>query len=98
MKQYFWDEKKNQKLIQERGVSFEDIVQAIAEGYTLDDTAHPRADQYPNQFVYVIRLADYVYLVPYEAMGEKIRLITIIPSRKARRKYLPRNKENWHEI
>jgi uncharacterized DUF497 family protein len=31
MKQYSWDEKKNQKLIQERGVTFEAIVQAIAE-------------------------------------------------------------------
>ena|ERR1700679_4074995 len=97
MKQYSWDEQKNEKLIQERGVSFEDIVRAIAEGYTLDDTPHPRADQYPNQFVYVIQLADYVYWVPYEETGGKIRLITIIPSRKTRRKY-PARGEDQNEI
>lgn len=89
MKKYIWDEKKNEKLIQERGVSFEDIVQAIGEGNLLGDTPHPNSTRYPNQFIYVIQLADYVYLVPYEESSDQIRLITIIPSRKARRKFFP---------
>jgi hypothetical protein len=32
VKQYFWDESKNQKLIQERGVSFEEILLAVEKG------------------------------------------------------------------
>jgi uncharacterized DUF497 family protein len=89
VKQYTWDEKKNQKLIQERGVSFEDVVQAIAEEHLLDITTHHNTGKYPGQYQLVVQMVDYVYLVPYEELDDKIRLITIIPSRKARKKYSP---------
>jgi uncharacterized DUF497 family protein len=88
MKQYSWDEQKNEKLIQERGVSFEDIVQAITEGHLLEVGPHPNGTRYPNQNLYFVWFADYVYVVPNEEVDGKIRLITIIPSRKASRKYL----------
>jgi uncharacterized DUF497 family protein len=97
MKQYSWDEKKNEKLIQERGVSFEDIVQAIGEGHLLEVGPHTNGARYPNQKLYFVQLADYVYVVPNEEIDGKIRLITIIPSRKASRKYLSGN-EDQNEI
>jgi uncharacterized DUF497 family protein len=89
MKQYVWDEQKNEKLIRERGVSFEDMIQAIAGGGLLDIIRHPNTVRYPHQNIYVVRMAGYIYLVPHEEIGGKIRLMTIIPSRKARRKYFP---------
>ncbi len=87
MTSYTWDPHKNQKLITERGISFEDILRAIGENGLVDITDHPNHSKYPTQKIYVVRLADHLYLVPYEEVGGKIRLITIIPSRKAFRKY-----------
>jgi uncharacterized DUF497 family protein len=87
MGDYTWDPRKNEKLIRERGVSFEDMIQAIADNGLLDITQHPNSIQYPGQAIYVIQMAGYAYLVPFEESGGKIRLITIIPSRKALRKY-----------
>jgi len=84
---YTWDPRKNQKLITERGVSFEDILKAIGENGLVDIADHPNPSKYPAQKIYVVRLAGYLYLVPHEEIGGKIRLITIIPSRKASRKY-----------
>ena len=90
MKQYDWDERKNEKLIRERGVSFEEILLAIEKNGLVDITSHPNPVKYPHQNIYIVRLADYLYLVPHEEIGGKIRLITIIPSRKALRKYSKR--------
>ena len=84
---YNWDPLKNEKLIRERGISFEDIVQAIAEKGLLDIAQHPNPSRYPGQAIYVVQIANYVYLVPFEKSEGDIRLITIIPSRKAVRKY-----------
>ena len=36
-----WDEAKNRKLLQERGISFESIVIAIEAGKLLDIITHP---------------------------------------------------------
>jgi len=87
VKQHFWDEHKNEKLARERGVSFEEILLVIGKDGLVDITSHPNPVKYPNQYIYVVRMAGYFYLVPYEEVEGKIRLITIIPSRKAFRKY-----------
>lgn len=75
-------------LIQERGLCFEDMVFAVQKGKLLDDVVHPNKEQYPNQRMMVIELEGYVYLVPYIENEQEIFLKTIIPSRKARKKYL----------
>jgi len=58
VKPHFWDERKNEKLIQERGISFEDILEAIEGNGLLDITSHPNAAKYPNQSIYVVQLAE----------------------------------------
>lgn len=88
MKPFDWSEAKNNTLKAERLVSFEDVLTAIDEGRLLDTIVHPNNLKYKNQKVYVIEIEDYVYLVPYVEDSEKIFLKTIIPSRKATRKYL----------
>ncbi len=91
MKYFDWDPEKNVRLKQERGVSFEEILIAIEEGDILDIVEHPNKGKYPNQRVFVIRLSDYAYLVPFVEDDEKIFLKTIVPSRKATKKYIQPN-------
>ena len=88
MKQINWNAEKNQTLMKERGVSFEDIVFSIQQGDLLDDLSHPNKDKYPNQRLFVINVEGYAHLVPYVENEEGIFLKTIIPSRKATKKYL----------
>ena len=88
MKPYDWSAAKNSKLKAERLVSFEEIVTAIDEGGLLENIRHPNTVRYGHQSMYVVRVNNYVYLVPYVEDDEKIFLKTVIPSRKATRKHL----------
>lgn len=88
MKYFDWDEGKNDKLKREREIGFEDVVIAIDEGNLLEVLDHHKRDKYPNQKIYVVKIEDYVYLVPFVEDEEKRFLKTIYPSRKMTRKYL----------
>ena len=81
-----WNKEKDALLRKERGIGFEEIVDAINNAL-LDVLDHPNQKEYPNQKIYVVEALDYVYLVPFVKDGEKIFLKTIIPSRKAKKKY-----------
>ncbi len=86
---------KNEQLKQQRGVCFEDVVLSIEDGDLLDDLAHPNKEKYPNQdiFIILIRIKNYVYIVPYVESEEVIFLKTIIPSRKMNKKYMQGGKD-----
>lgn len=88
MKPYDWNEAKNTQLKSERTVSFEHIIAAIDEKRVLETIEHPNKIRYSHQKMYVVRIEEYVYLVPFVEDDAKIFLKTIIPSRKATRKYL----------
>ncbi len=88
MKTYNWNQEKNRLLKTERGISFEEIVLHIQNGDELDIYPHPNPAQYPNQMISVVAMNDYIYLVPYIESEQEIFLKTIIPSRKATKKYL----------
>ena len=90
MKYFSWDVKKNQQLLAERGISFEEIVYYIEKGDLLDVVQHPNRHRYPNQRIFIIGIEDYAYLVPFIESEHEIFLKTIIPSRKATKKYLGR--------
>jgi hypothetical protein len=87
VKTFRWNTQKNDRLKAGRGVSFEDVVLAIESGGLLDIVEHPNSKRYPNQGVYVVAIASYVYLVPHVEEPEYVFLKTIIPSRKAMRDY-----------
>jgi len=78
---------KNELLKQSRGIGFEDIIAAINAGKILDVLDHPDQIQYPQQKIYVVEALDYVYLVPFLQNKDGIFLKTIIPSRKAKKRY-----------
>jgi uncharacterized DUF497 family protein len=83
-----WNDEKNALLINDRGISFEEVVFSIQNGGILDRVEHPNQEKYPNHKIYIVMINDYVYLVPYVENDNEIFLKTIIPSRKAKKRYL----------
>ena len=88
MKTFSWNDEKNALLQAERQVSFEDVVLYIEMGFLLDVLEHPNQEKYTGQKVFVVQIDDYVYLVPFVETELQVFLKTIIPSRKATKKYL----------
>jgi len=83
LKYFVWDWGKNQKLKAERGVSFEEIIFGIENGLLLDILEHPNRERHEGQRIFVVRLQDYVYLLPFLEEEHQVMLKSIIPSRKA---------------
>ena len=83
-----WNNKKNEQLKKDRGVSFEQIVFLIENNCILDILEHPNKKLYGSQRLYIINIDNYAYAVPYEDKGEERILKTIFPSRKYTQEYL----------
>ena len=88
MKYFDWDEEKNERLKRERDISFEEVILAFIEGKILADEEHQNKGRYPNQRMFIVEIENYAYLVPYVEDKDKIFLKTVVPSRKATKKYL----------
>ena len=88
MKYFDWNDEKNEILRKVRGVSFEQVELAIVLGDLIDRIKHPNPVKYPNQKVFLVKIENYIYSVPYIEDNEKIFLKTIIPNSKATKKYL----------
>ncbi len=87
MKRLRWSHEKNETLKRTRGVSFEEAAYHIERDDVLDVRKQPNQDRYPDQKIFIIELADYVYLVPFVEDEKEIFLKTIIPSRKAKKEF-----------
>jgi hypothetical protein len=88
MKYFSWDSDKNERLKALRHISFEEVVFHIEKGGLLDVVEHPNKSKYPDQHLFVVRIENYVFLVPFVEDEHEVFLKTIIPSRKATRDYL----------
>ena len=88
MTYYKWDHDKNERLKAERGLSFEQVILHIERGDLIDVIEHPNQSKYPNQQMLIVKIKDYVYLVPFVENEEGKFLKNISPSRKATREYL----------
>lgn len=86
---------KSADLKETRGIGFEDIIQAIEVGNLIVDKRHPNKKKYPRQKLFVVKLGNYIYSVPYVVDHERqaFFLKTLYPSRKLTRKYLKNEKE-----
>ena len=89
-KPFRWDTDKNELLIRERGVSFEQITVAVENGDLLQVVQHLNITKYPSQRIMVVGIDGYAYLVPFVEESEYLFLKTIIPSRKATREFIDR--------
>lgn len=88
MKYFDWNLEKNDKLQNERGISFEDILIAIENGHLLAVIEHPAQTKYLNQKIFIVSIDGYAYIVPFIEDEEEFFLKTIIPSRKMTKKYI----------
>lgn len=88
MPYYQWNKEKNEQLKVDRGLTFEQAVMHVEGGDLLDVYQHPNQNRYPGQQILVVRIGEYVYVVPFVESDEGRFLKTIIPSRKATREYL----------
>jgi uncharacterized DUF497 family protein len=88
MKYYSWNNEKNRRLKAERNVSFEEVVFCIERGQLLDIIEHPNQEKYQGQRIFIVNIDGYACLVPFVETEREIILKTIIPSRKATKRYL----------
>lgn len=82
-----WNNDKNERLKEQRGICFEDVLIAINEDGILDIIKHPNQKKYPRQKIYILKINAYIYMVPFTIQDEMIFLKTIIPSRKMKKVY-----------
>ena len=88
MKRFNWNTEKNEQLRTERDISFEEILFHIENGDILDILEHPNQERYGRQRIFVVSVSEYAHLVPFVEGDKEVFLKTIIPSRKATKKYL----------
>lgn len=85
---YEFSSEKNYQLINERGISFEEIISALENDKLLDVVEHYNKEKYPSQDIYVLEIDGYVYLVPFiKKDHQTVFLKTIFPSRKFNKQY-----------
>jgi uncharacterized DUF497 family protein len=80
--EFIFDEKKNRILFEQRGLTFEEAIEVIAEQGVMLDFKHPNSERYPNQRIMVIAIDNYPHCIPYLLDGEKIVLKTIFRDRR----------------
>ena len=81
----YWDIEKNNKLITERNISFDEISEIILKEEYLDILEHPKRK---DQFIFIICIKNYIYAVPFIIdENENIILKTAYPSRKFNKIY-----------
>ena len=88
MKLFDWSDEKNEILKTERGITFEEIVYHLTHNDLLDTVEHPNKEKYAGQRIFIVKVEEYVCLVPFVEDTETIFLKTIIPSRKLTKQYL----------
>lgn len=69
-----------------RGLTFEMILEAIADGKAMD--FHPSPTR-PGQMLLIVEICGYVHVAPCEFRGNTWRIITAYPSRKHHQKHPP---------
>lgn len=94
---YRFEADKNTWLIQNRGVSFEQIIAALENQGAIAIVEHPNTERYAHQKMYLAAISNYVYLVPFiEETSNEIFLKTAFPSRKATKEYLTKLERKYH--
>ena len=83
-----WDSEKEEWLNENRGLSFLHVLYHIDKGDLLDVRKHSVKGKYPHQKVLIVKMNDYVYIIPFVEDGERWFLKTIFPSRRETKKYL----------
>ena len=84
MKYLNWNSDKNEILKRERGISFEEIAFLIELGHIIGIEKNSGR---PNQYIYILEIENYAYIVPFVENDKEIFLKTAFPSRKYTKRY-----------
>jgi len=80
-----WDKEKNDWLLVNRNISFEEISEKIINKEYLDITENPAKE---NQQCFVIKIKEYIWIIPFIIdLESSIVLKTAFPSRKYNKRY-----------
>lgn len=80
-----WDQKKNEWLILNRGISFEEISDLILNGNYLEILENPTRE---NQQYFIVRIKHYTWVVLFLITEDNVIVLkTAFPSRKFHKKY-----------
>ena len=85
---YHWDAQKDALPQRARGISFRDVVRHIQPGGLLDTIEHPNLLRHPGPRIFVVRIENYAWRVPFETTETGLFLRTAYPSRESTRDYL----------
>ncbi len=83
-----WDEVKNRWLKANREITFEEVALGIYQGKLLANIKHHNLKKYPAQWLLIVEIENYAYVIPYVINNDKIFLKTIYPDRVATKKYI----------
>ncbi|PIR43193.1 toxin [candidate division WWE3 bacterium CG10_big_fil_rev_8_21_14_0_10_32_10] len=85
-----YNEEKNQLLVESRGIGFERVIDEIESNNLVANIRHFKSSRYKNQFLFLVRIDDYIYVVPYvkDEKRNVFFLKTVYPSRKFTKIYL----------
>lgn len=89
-----WNEEKNQLLLIQRRIGFEEVLEKLEANEILARRVHPNKEKYPNQQIFILELKGYICYVPYIETESEIFLKTIIPSRKLDKEFKGEKDEN----
>ncbi|HTK03382.1 MAG TPA: toxin [Alphaproteobacteria bacterium] len=86
-----YDPDKNRWLLENRGIGFEEVIEAIDSGVKIvEDVNHFNKTKYPNQRIFILRIRNYIFMVPYVIDRKRnVKFLkTIYANRKLKKKYL----------
>lgn len=88
MKPVRFSEEKDRWLIEKRGIGFKEISQKIIKRRMIRIIKHPNKKKFPKQKMFLVRVKDYIFIVPFIEEENYIFLKTVYPSRKYIKKYI----------
>ena len=88
MPTYYWDDAKDELLRRTRGISSVEIAHRLEHDGPLATVDHHNPIRHPGQRIYIVRIGDYAYRVPFEVTETGIFLRTAYPNSDATRDYL----------
>jgi len=84
-----YSEAKNDALIEQRGIGFDEIIDEIDKGSIMGIVEHANKSKYPNQKIIHVLYMQKIYCVPYAQEPDGVFFLkTLYPSRKATKYYL----------
>lgn len=63
--EYDWNEDKDALLRERYGIGFSAVLEAISNGFMLEEIDHPKPERYPGQRMFLVAINNYVWAVPF---------------------------------